>query len=95
MISDRQIGEVSKNSLGMEFMNLPSGNFMMGSDDKDISLACLLTKNTQDCKNWAKDEKPKHSVNIGADILIMRFELRGNSTAVAEHHGNFNQTTTR
>ncbi|MBX3293975.1 MAG: formylglycine-generating enzyme family protein [Acidobacteria bacterium] len=64
------------NNLGMEFVSIPSGEFMMGSDDSDIDLACAATKNIKGCKSfWTDGERPKHKVNIGSGILMMRFEV--------------------
>ncbi|HVF48172.1 MAG TPA: formylglycine-generating enzyme family protein [Pyrinomonadaceae bacterium] len=73
---DRNPGQVVKNGLGMEFISLPSGEFLMGSNAADTELACALTKNVKDCKErWLANEKPKHRVKIDAGILIMRFEV--------------------
>ena len=64
------------NSLGMEFITIPSGDFMMGSDDADIDLACSSSGNVKDCKKiWTNDEAPKHKANIPTGILMMRFEI--------------------
>jgi formylglycine-generating enzyme required for sulfatase activity len=65
-----------RNSLGMEFITIPPGEFMMGSDDREIDLACASSGNVDECKKlWTDDEVPKHKVNIPAGILMMRFEV--------------------
>ncbi len=64
------------NSLGMDFITLPSGEYMMGSDDFDIDLACAATKNVKECKEiWTDNEKPKHQVNLQSGTLMMRSEV--------------------
>lgn len=54
-------GTVKKNSLGMELVYIPSGSFMMGSHTDE---------------KWRADnEGPQHSVTIGYDFWIGKYEV--------------------
>ncbi|MCQ4162793.1 formylglycine-generating enzyme family protein [Roseomonas sp. GC11] len=49
------------NSLGMEFLRIPAGNFLMGSPDSDREAPSM--------------ERPQHRVTISRPFYIGRFEL--------------------
>jgi formylglycine-generating enzyme required for sulfatase activity len=49
------------NSIGMEFVLIPAGEFMMGSNDSD---------------KWAEEyEKPQHKVTISKDFYLGKYEV--------------------
>jgi formylglycine-generating enzyme required for sulfatase activity len=50
-----------KNPMGMQFVRIPAGSFMMGSDDKDPQAD--------------DDEKPRHKVNITHAFLMAKYEV--------------------
>ncbi|MDP2218119.1 MAG: formylglycine-generating enzyme family protein [Methanolobus sp.] len=53
--------EVYTNSLGMEFVLIPAGEFCMGS--------------LSDEKNWYRNERPLHKVSIMDDFFLGRYEV--------------------
>ncbi len=52
--------ETHKNSIGMEFVLIPSGSFMMGAHEFE---------------KGGKDEKPRHKVTISKAFFIGRYEV--------------------
>ncbi len=54
-------GKTFKNSIGMEFVEIPAGEFMMG-----------CSKGDKDCKD---DEKPRHKVRISQSFFIGKYEV--------------------
>ena len=70
------VGTTRKNSLGMEFVYVPSGEFMMGSSSAEIDVACAEAKKIGfDCKYSIEDEKPEHKVTIKNGFWIGKFEV--------------------
>lgn len=53
--------KVYTNSIGMEFISIPSGSFMMGASDKD--------------RDAHQSEKPHHKVTISKPFLIGQHEV--------------------
>ncbi len=53
--------ETITNSIGMDLVTIPAGEFMMGSDDSD--------------ERAREDEKPQHLVRITKPILIGQYEV--------------------
>ncbi|MDG6243285.1 MAG: formylglycine-generating enzyme family protein [Methanolobus sp.] len=49
------------NSIGMEFVSIPDGEFFMGSQSDE--------------KNWYRNERPLHKVCIGNAFFLGRFEV--------------------
>jgi formylglycine-generating enzyme required for sulfatase activity len=69
-------GTVRKNSLGMEFVFVPSGEFMMGSSAVEIDLACAEAKKLGfDCKFGIEAEKPEHKITFKRGFWISKFEV--------------------
>jgi len=66
-----------KNSLGMEFVLIPKGEFEMGSSNQDINEILAECKRAGSaCKKEAyADERPKRKVVISQPFLISRFEV--------------------
>jgi len=54
-------GEAFTNSVGMEFVAIPAGSFLMGSSDSDTEAD--------------SDEKPAHRVTISKPFLLGKFEV--------------------
>ncbi|GHT96823.1 hypothetical protein AGMMS49545_22910 [Betaproteobacteria bacterium] len=62
--------QIMKNSFGMEFVLIPAGSFMMGSDDRDP---------------WAeKIEKPRHRVTISRSFWLGRYPVTMGDSARVE-----------
>ena len=61
------------NSLGMEFMCIPAGEFMMGSTQEEI--ADLLAEADGWALTFVASEVPRHRVRIRRDFLMGRFEV--------------------
>ncbi len=70
-------GKEMKNSIGMEFVKIPSGEFMMGSSDAEIDEALYECKKIPNkCeREWVTRESPKHKVTIKEDFWIGKFEV--------------------
>lgn len=52
---------VYTNSIGMEFISIPAGSFMMGTGDSD--------------RNAYQSEKPQHKVNLSKPFSIGKYEV--------------------
>jgi len=67
--------ETLTNSLGMEFVRIPAGEFMMGSSDGEVK--AVLAKYPGD--KWMLDripaEKPEHSVRITRPFFMGKYEV--------------------
>ncbi len=70
-------GEVRKNSIGMELVWVPRGEFMMGSSEKEVDDAhAECKKHSSECKRESfVDEKPKHNVIITAGFWVGKYEV--------------------
>jgi formylglycine-generating enzyme required for sulfatase activity len=70
-------GNGMKNSIGMEFVKLPSGEFMMGSTDAEIDEALYECKKYYaECKReYFTPETPKHRVTINYEFYMGKFEV--------------------
>jgi sulfatase modifying factor 1 len=67
-----------KNPLGMEFMKIPAGSFMMGTPDPVCLPDDPQTKvnEYESCMDAVQiDERPFHKVSISRDFFIGRFEV--------------------
>lgn len=54
-------GKEIKNSIGMEFVSIPAGSFMMGSPESE--------------KDSTEDERPQHQVTISKDFYLGKYEV--------------------
>jgi len=54
-------GSIYKNSIGMEFVSVQAGKFLMGSPDSDPEARAF--------------EKPRHEVTISRPFYLSRFEV--------------------
>ena len=65
------------NSLGMEFITLPAGSFMMGSSEANIneSLALGRKEYAEVERSWFEDEKPQHKVTFANGFRIGKTEV--------------------
>jgi len=61
------------NSLGMQFMRIPAGEFMMGSTPEEI--AGLLAQADDWARTFVASEVPRHQARISKDFLMGRFEV--------------------
>jgi len=70
-------GTVRKNSIGMDLVYIPPGEFMMGSTDSEISEALYEAKNANkiSAREWFSIEAPKHKVNITNGFWMGKFEI--------------------
>jgi len=70
-------GTVRKNSIGMEFVYIPSGEFMMGSSDAEIDEVWYECKKySSECKReYFTMESPKHKVTIKDGFWIGKYEV--------------------
>src|SRR3982751_1073043 len=68
-------GEVERNSLGMAFMKLPAGEFLMGSDETPETLAGAYPQ----LPTWRfaqlDDERPVHRVRITRSFWMGQHEV--------------------
>ncbi len=66
-----------KNSIGMEFVRIPSGTFMMGSSRAEINKAVFETKkyNENAERGWFAGESPKRKVTIKDGFWLGRYEV--------------------
>jgi len=58
---DERSGRVVRNSIGMTFVQIPAGQFMMGSQSHDLQAA--------------RDEQPRHAVRISKSFYLGMFEV--------------------
>jgi formylglycine-generating enzyme required for sulfatase activity len=70
-------GTVRKNSIGMELVYIPPGEFMMGSSEDDISDAFYgAQQRNKDAKREDFDaEKPQHRVRISEGFWMGKYEV--------------------
>jgi hypothetical protein len=66
---------VIENSLGMKFVMVPVGEFMMGSDESPKSLACTYPQYAQEDVEALRDEAPRHAVRITRAFYLGRHEV--------------------
>ncbi len=68
---------VLKNSIGMEFVYIPPGEFMMGSSDAELDEVLYECKKyLPECKRGPfTDESPKHRVSIREGFWIGKYEV--------------------
>lgn len=70
-------GTVRKNSIGMELVYIPAGDFMMGSNDAEIDEALFECKKyNAECKReYFTPESPKHKVSIKDGFWMGKYEV--------------------
>lgn len=70
-------GTVSKNSIGMELVWIPPGEFMMGSTEAEISEALYEAKNANKAvvREFFSIESPTHRVRITKGFWMGKFEV--------------------
>ena len=70
-------GKGMKNSIGMEFVNIPAGEFMMGSSDAEVDEAFYECKKfVAECQRESfTREMPKHKVTIKESFWMGKFEI--------------------
>ena len=75
--SQETASNLKRNSLGMEFVLIPKGEFDMGSSNQDISeVLNECKKSGSSCKKEAfDDEKPRRKVSISAPFWLGRYEV--------------------
>ena len=69
---------ISKNSIGVELMSIPPGEFMMGSTDSDVDETLFESKKYSKelaNRNLYLAEMPKHKVNINNGFWIGKYEI--------------------
>lgn len=70
--------ETFANSIGMEFVKIPAGSFMMGTPDPVCPADDPATRinEFENCMDAVQiDERPCHAVSIGRDFYLGRFEV--------------------
>ncbi|MFN0280005.1 MAG: SUMF1/EgtB/PvdO family nonheme iron enzyme [Pyrinomonadaceae bacterium] len=87
-------GAVRKNSIGMEMVYIPPGEFMMGSSEDDIAEAFYKAQQEfKDAKReWFDAEKPQHKVRIGEGFWMGRYEVTQAQwrSVMGDNPSNFN-----
>lgn len=69
-------GTVRKNSIGMELVYVPPGEFTMGSSEKDIDEYMYAFRAVDGLsRSWFDDEKPQHRVKISEGFWMGKFEV--------------------
>lgn len=70
-------GTVRRNSLGIEFVYIPSGNFMMGSTETEVNEAFFWCKKyLESCvRETFSVEMPRHKVTIKDGFWMGKFEV--------------------
>ena len=69
------------NSIGMEFVLIPSGSFYMGTDESSCPQDDPSTARNErvDCLSswgsWVQVEKPRHEVTLGKPFYLSRYEV--------------------
>ncbi len=67
--------EVLENSLGMKFVRIPAGEFVMGSDDSSADLARHFPHYDTTRLGKIDDEAPAHRVRISRDFYLGQHEV--------------------
>ncbi|MEF7614604.1 formylglycine-generating enzyme family protein [Aquincola sp. MAHUQ-54] len=67
--------EVIENSIGMRFVRVPAGEFLMGSDEAPASLARSYPQLEPGRFERLDDERPVHRVRITRDFYLGQHEL--------------------
>ncbi len=93
-VSEAQIAEAKKlgvpvaftNELGMKFVLVPAGTFMMGSRDsaKDVAQRCNMP---QAQAGWFVDEVPRHEVTLTAFYMSIHEVTQGQYAALMRPSG--------
>ncbi|MBT3296057.1 MAG: formylglycine-generating enzyme family protein [Verrucomicrobia bacterium] len=94
-VSEAQIAEAKKlgvpvaftNELGMKFVLVPAGTFMMGSRDsvKDVAQRCNMP---QAQRGWFVDEAPRHEVTLSAFYMSIHEVTQGQYAALMRPSGD-------
>ncbi|BEP34547.1 formylglycine-generating enzyme family protein [Variovorax sp. V59] len=75
VLGGAQAAEVERNSLGMAFVRLPAGEFLMGSDEPPESLAAAYGQLPRERFAQLGDEGPVHRVRITHSFWMGRHEV--------------------
>lgn len=67
--------DAERNSLGMQFVKVPAGEFMMGSDESPAALALAYPELPRERFGKLQDEAPVHKVRITQPFWIGKHEL--------------------
>jgi len=70
-----QAAEPQRNSLGMPFVKLPAGEFLMGSDESPAALALVYPQLPKDRFEKLSDEGPVHRVRISKPFWMGQTEV--------------------
>lgn len=72
-----KVESIKRNSIGMEFVYIPAGDFMMGTSDAEAQAAYQEEKRYIDITRLDSfdSEKPKHKVTIKDGFLMGRYEV--------------------
>lgn len=82
--STTKVGSVKKNSIGMELVYIPPGEFMMGSTEREITNAVNILmsycskpcdRNPIELRNLYSNELPKHKVTIKEGFWMGKYEV--------------------
>ncbi len=70
-------GTAQSNSIGMEFVYIPGGSFMMGTDEDDIKKVLESYKNLkrEGERKWFENEMPKRKVTIKNGFWMGKYEV--------------------
>lgn len=68
---------IIKNSIGMELIFIPPGEYMMGTSDEEAEAAYKEQRKYESYakRDWFDDEKPKHKVVISTGFYMGRYEV--------------------
>lgn len=75
VLGDAQAVEVERNSLGMAFVKLPGGEFLMGSDEAPEALASAYPELPKERFSQLQDEGPVHRVRITRSFWMGQHEV--------------------